>query len=224
MGPSHHPSAVTPVRAATLVAALNLIAKAVLLLITLRVALDPTWGNLEGKAPGTRAVTYPLLAFVVPVAFFVRRRSGEYPWAADLMLTVSGFSDVLGNRLDLYDQVLWFDDVMHFAITGLLAAAILLLSGADAAPLRRRLELAIAAGLTASLAWELWEYFAFMTRSTEMVSAYADTLGDLALGWGGAVAAAVLVGVAHRPGVRRSGAAVRAAPRELPRERVAGSP
>ena len=38
------------------------------------------------------------------------------------------FSDFLGNRLNLYDTVVWFDDFMHFANTGLLTAAFLLLT------------------------------------------------------------------------------------------------
>lgn len=182
----------------TWVVTLDLVAKALLLLLMARVAVDPAWGNLEGKAPGTRAVTYPLLALVVPSVYFLRAAPGRYPWAADLLVTVPAFSDVLGNRLDLYDRVFWFDDLIHFMNTGLLCAAVVLLSGASRASLRRRLELAIAYGLTLSLAWELWEYVAFVTKSAESATAYGDTVGDLTLGWAGAVLAALLVGGTHR--------------------------
>jgi hypothetical protein len=177
---------------------LDVAAKAVLLLVVARVALDPAWGNLEGKAPGTRAVTYPLLAFVVPVAHFLRRRPGPYPWTADLLVTLPAFSDILGNRLDLYDRVVWFDDLMHLLATGALSAAVVLLAGAAHAPLRTRLATSVAAGMTLALAWELWEYVAFVTRSAEAGTAYADTVGDLALGWVGAAAAGLLVGSAGR--------------------------
>lgn len=51
----------------------------------------------------------------------------------------------------------------------------------------------MAAGPTLSLVWELWEFVAFVTRSAESSTAYADTLGDLALGWLAAVLAAGLV-------------------------------
>ncbi|WP_416952541.1 hypothetical protein ACNKF0_12460 [Nocardioides sp. T5] len=104
------------------------------------------------------------------------------------------FSDVLGNRFDLYDRVVWFDDAMHLVSTAALSAAVLVLTGTDRAPLRQRLQLSVAAGVTLSLAWELWEFYAFVTRSGEAPTAYADTLGDLALGWVGAVLAALLVG------------------------------
>ena len=124
------------------VAVLDLAAKALLLAIMARVALDPGWGNLVGKAPGTRVVVYPMLAFLIPVAHVVVWPFRSYPWATDLLLTAPAFSDILGNRLDLYDEVVWFDDAVHFVNTGLLATAVLLLSGAAGATLPRRLQMA----------------------------------------------------------------------------------
>jgi hypothetical protein len=200
--PASHPAS-HPAPAWVTVA--DLAAKALLLLAVSRVAIDPDWGNLDGKAPVARAVTYPMLGLLVPALHALRvlraggRATGEaggglpYPWGADLLVTVPAFSDLLGNRLDLYDRVVWFDDAIHLANTAALSAGVLVLTGAAAAPLLRRLEVAVAAGLTLSLVWELWEYVAFVTRSAESSTAYADTLGDLALGWVGAVLAAGLV-------------------------------
>lgn len=202
MGRARQQRGVLDGRALGWLVVLDLTAKALLLLLVLQVALDPAWGNLEGKAPGARAVTYPLLAFLVPVVFHLRRSGGSYPWGADVLLTVPAFSDMLGNRLDLYDRVDWFDDLVHVANTGFLAAAVVLLCGAAGAPLRRRLELALASGMTLSLLWELWELYAFVQRSAEAGNAYVDTVGDLALGWVGAVLAALLV---HAPDGSRNG-------------------
>lgn len=179
------------------VVVLDVLAKVLLMLLLARVVVDPGWGNLEGKAPMTRALTYPLLAFVIPAAHLLGARS-RYPWAADLLLTVPGFSDILGNRLDLYDRVVWFDDLIHLVNTGLVAAAVVLLCGLEGASLRRRLEVAIASGLSLALVWELWEYFAFVARGSESTTAYADTIGDLSLGWLGAALAGVLVSAPHR--------------------------
>lgn len=193
------------------VVAADLLAKTLLFLAVARVAVDPGWGNLEGKAPGTRALTYPMLALLVPALHLASRHGRPYPWGADLLVTVPAFSDVLGNRFDLYDRVVWFDDAMHLVSTAALSAAVLVLTGTDRAPLRQRLQLSVAAGVTLSLAWELWEFYAFVTRSGEAPTAYADTLGDLALGWVGAVLAAVLVGAAggggrgHQEGTRAPG-------------------
>jgi hypothetical protein len=90
------------------VAMLDVLGKVVLLAFVSLVVIDPSWGNLEGKAPLGRALTYPMLAFAIPVWWVVRRPDGPYPWLPDLLLTYTGFSDVLGNRLDLYDRVVWF--------------------------------------------------------------------------------------------------------------------
>ena len=79
----------------------DVVAKTLLFLAVARVAVEPGWGNLEGKAPGTRALTYPMLALVVPAVHLAVGRTRPYPWLADLLVTVPAFSDLLGNRLFL---------------------------------------------------------------------------------------------------------------------------
>ena len=121
------------------------------------------------------------------------RERMSFPWLSDLLITLTCFTDILGNRMDLYDTVVWFDDLMHFVNTGLLAAAFILLTLPRGVGFGRVLERALAFGATAAIAWELAEFFAFLSRSTEREFAYADTLGDLALGTAGAVVAAVVL-------------------------------
>lgn len=179
----------TPMR---VVASLDVLAKVTLLVLVIVILIDPTWGNLEGKAPVGRAVVYPLWALVVPAYWWLRRR-GPFPWLPDLLFTLTSFSDVLGNRLDLYDSVFWFDDFMHFACTGLISAGMVLLTEHPHERLRDTATRAIAFGLTASMAWEIWEYVSFVTHSDELGTAYGDTLGDLSHGWLGAVVAAFVV-------------------------------
>jgi hypothetical protein len=185
--------------AVAVVAGLDVAAKALLVAMVVLAVLDPTWGNLEGKAPTQRAVLYPLVAVVVPVLYGlgVWRRT-RYPWSADLLLTLVGFSDVLGNRLDLFDQVVWFDDGMHLAIGALVGAAVLLLTTDRGARLVTLLERSLAVVTTMSLAWELWEYFSFVVESREFAGAYSDTIGDFSLGWLGAVVGALLVWLGRR--------------------------
>ena len=188
------PTAATSTAAPWWVVLAAVSAKTLLLLSVVLVLVDPGWGNLEGKAPVTRALVYPSWALLVPVLWLVRLRPRPFPWAADLLLTSMAFSDILGNRLDLYDSVAWFDDWMHFMNAALLGAAVLLLAPR---PGEGRLDLvgrAVAWSLTASLVWELWEYYAFVTRSVEAAWAYGDTLGDLTTGWLGAVVAALAIG------------------------------
>lgn len=192
------PSTSVGVRPPIALVALDVGAKAVLLFFLGMVAVDPAWGNLEGKAPLARALTYPLWAFVLPTAWLAFRWTPRFPWAADLCVTLTAFSDILGNRFDLYDRVSWFDDAIHFVATGLLAMAIVLLTTIRSTGVAEVLVRAVGVGITAALAWELWEYNSFVTRSDELPTAYADTLVDLMMGWLGAVTAALLVHVVRR--------------------------
>lgn len=178
----------------SLVRGLDLFAKGGLLLLLVLATLNPELGNLEGKGANARTVGYSLLAFTVPAVWYLFwRERASFPWVADLLVTVTCFTDTLGNRMDLYDVIWWFDDWMHLMNTGLLAAAFLLLTLHHGATLGRTLERALAFGVTAALGWEIAEYFAFVSKSSERAGAYDDTLGDLALGTVGTALAALVV-------------------------------
>jgi hypothetical protein len=141
-----------------------------------------------------RALTYPLAAIVVPLAWWLwaRRRSDRYPYALDILLVLPFLIDVAGNALDLYDQIGWWDDANHFVNWGLLTAAFgqLLVR----LPLDRvtTAGLAIGFGAVTAVLWEFAEYFAFIRDSPELDTAYTDTLGDLALGLSGSLVAAII--------------------------------
>lgn len=152
-----------------------------LLLLGLTLAF-PALGNMEDKGAGARAIGYPLLAFTVPVVWYVFwRERAKFPWVADLLVTITCFTDTLGNRMDLYETIVWFDDWMHFRNTGLLATAVILLTMHRSKGLGAIVERSLAFGVTAAVAWEIAEYFAFTSKSSERPGAYTDTLGDLAV-------------------------------------------
>lgn len=179
----------------------NVFAKGALVLLLVLALLYPDQGNMRDKAAGMRAVGYPLISFTVPVLWWTLWRERiSFPWLTDLLITITCFTDILGNRMDLYDTVVWFDDWMHFMNTGLLAAAFILLTLPRDVSLGRVLERALAFGAPAAIAWELAEFFAFISKSSERELAYADTLGDLALGATGAVLAAVVIHRSWRGG------------------------
>ena len=182
----------------------NVFAKGALVLMLVFAVLYPDQANLRDKAAGMRAVAYPLISFTVPLLWWALWRDRmSFPWLPDLLITITCFTDILGNRMDLYDTVVWFDDWMHFMNTGLLAGAFILLTLSRSVGLGRVLERGLAFGATAAIGWELAEYFAFLSRSTEREFAYADTLGDLALGTAGAVVAALVIHRAWRHGLLR---------------------
>lgn len=181
---------------------LDVLAKAGLVILLWVAISNPELGNLRGKGAGIRAVGYPTVAFVIPAAWWLFWRDRvSFPWVADLLVTLTCFTDTLGNRMDLYDTIRWFDDAMHLINTGLIVAALLLLTLPRAAGLGATIERALAVGVTAALAWEIGEYYAFLSTSSERIDAYADTLGDLALGTLGAVLAALVVHRLRRVGL-----------------------
>jgi hypothetical protein len=177
-----------------IVAGLDLAAKTGLVVLLVMSLLFPELGHVEDKAAGLRALAYPILAFTVPAVWWVFwRERASFPWVADLMVTSTCFTDTLGNRLDLYDSVVWFDDMMHLVNTGLLTAAVVLLTMRHSSTLAEVLERSLAFGATSAVLWELAEYFAFIANSSEKRHAYTDTLGDLSLNVLGAALAGTLV-------------------------------
>lgn len=178
----------------TVVATADVAAKAMLVLLLLLVVIDPDGSNLRNKAAEARAIGYPLASFIVPVIWLLAwKERASFPWVPDLLVTLTCFTDILGNRMDLYDTIVWFDDLMHFVNTGLIAAAVILLSLHHRASRIRVVERALAIGATAAIVWELAEYYAFINGSAERAFAYGDTLGDLALGTLGSVVAALVI-------------------------------
>ena len=122
------------------------------------------------------------------------------------MLLVAPFLvDVAGNALDLYDSIVWWDDLNHLVNWALLCGAL------GAALLRTTLRPLIlfsvvtGFGAAAAILWEIGEYFAFIRGGTELATAYTDTLGDEILGLtGGALAALTVAVVARRRGVGKA--------------------
>ncbi|MCW2830080.1 MAG: hypothetical protein JWP31_772 [Aeromicrobium sp.] len=187
--------------------ALDVAAKAVMLVLLTLAVMFPDWGHMRDKAAGARGVAYPLLAFSIPLFWYAYWRDrASFPWLADLLVTMTCFTDTLGNRLDLYDSIVWFDDWIHFMNTGFLTAGVILLTMHHTSTLSATVERALAFGVTAAVGWEIAEYFAFISKSSERAGAYTDTLGDLALGSLGSLVAAFIVHALWRRG-RMSSAA-----------------
>jgi hypothetical protein len=161
--------------------------------------------QFDGKGFGWRLIFYPIAVLIVPVAWRLQGSPQPYPYAADMLLVAPFLVDVAGNALDLYDSVVWWDDLNHLVNWALLCGAL------GAALLRTTLRplvlFAVVAGFGAAAAilWEIGEYFAFIRGGKELATAYTDTLGDEILGLtGGALAALTVALIARRrnPGDR----------------------
>jgi hypothetical protein len=152
--------------------------------------------RFAGKAFGWRLVGYSIAALIVPAIWAGRGRHPPYPFLADTLFVLPFLIDTIGNSLNLYDTIDWWDDANHFVNWALL-------SGAVAAALLRThvrgaelFSLVVGFGGVTAILWELGEYFAFIRNSPELETAYTDTLGDMALGLSGATLTAAIAVIA----------------------------
>jgi hypothetical protein len=157
--------------------------------------LSPDLPQFTGKAFTGRALAYPVALLVLPVVWWVlgRPRGMAFPVVADILLGLPFLIDVVGNALNLYDSVEWWDDANHLVNWFLHTAAIGVLLRLGSWGRWTRVALMIGWAATTAVLWELAEYVAFVPNSPEAATAYADTLGDLALGLLGGTVAAILV-------------------------------
>jgi hypothetical protein len=149
------------------------------------------------KAFGARLIAYPLLMLLTPAIWWLvvgrRDAAARPPWGAFTLVMLPFLVDVTGNSFDLYDALLWWDDLNHFANWFLLCAGLGLILCAGLQ--RPWATVLVVTGLGAILAigWELGEWYTFIRHGTELDTAYEDTLGDEALGTLGALLAGLLV-------------------------------
>ncbi|WP_426321087.1 hypothetical protein [Microbacterium sp. E-13] len=140
-------------------------------------------------------VSLSLLALVVP------RFAGVRP-GFDIAFCLTVLVAAWSNVLDLYESLALWDLVVHFACTGLLAAmayvvlARLALTPAPFAEGTRRaapVVLVTALGLALSAVWEMLEWIGRTFVAPDIFVTYQDTIGDMAAGGLGALAAGFIV-------------------------------
>ncbi len=155
--------------------------------------------RFEEKGFGWRLLWYPIAVLTLPVVWRLAAKGRPYPYVADALLTIPFLIDVLGNVVDFYDKIGWWDDVNHFANWLFLSL------GAGALLMRTSLEPLIAAGLviafgsTLVILWELGEYVTFLRgNEEELPTAYRDTVGDMTFGLLGSLIAAAVTWYAMR--------------------------
>ena len=175
-----------------------LAAKIVLLGLLLSALIWPDLSGIKGKASTARLIVYPVGAMVLPLWWWAygRARSelrNRFPWQADLLMTLPWLVDLIGNRLNLFDTITWWDDAMHFLLWAFLTAGVLTAFAPRSLSRALTVFVALGFGATAAVIWELGEYVAFVRHSPELQTAYTDTLGDLALGSLGALLAGLVI-------------------------------
>ena len=80
--------------------------------------------RFAGKAFGWRLIGYSVAALLVPAIWAARGRRSPYPYAADTLFVLPFLIDTIGNALNLYDTIDWWDDANHFVNWALLSGAV----------------------------------------------------------------------------------------------------
>ena len=173
--------------------AVDIAIKATTIALLLAALSLPDLPQFQGKAFAGRAIAYPIALAIVPVAWLLLRRPIPYPVVPDILIGLPFLIDMAGNALGLYDSIEWWDDANHLVNWWLHTAAIAILLAGTGLPRAARAGLGVAWAATTAILWELAEYVAFVPGSPEASTAYADTLGDLALGLLGGTIASVLI-------------------------------
>jgi hypothetical protein len=161
--------------------------------------------RFAGKAFGWRLIGYSVAALLVPAIWAARGRRSSYPYAADTLFVLPFLIDTIGNALNLYDTIDWWDDANHFVNWALLSGAVATVLLRTHVARAELFALVVGFGAVTAILWEIGEYFAFIRNSSELATAYTDTLGDLSLGLSGstftaAIAAIGLTRTRLRPG------------------------
>jgi hypothetical protein len=137
-----------------------------------------------------------VLALVLP-ALLLPRFVGVHP-LFDTVYGVTLLVAAWSNVFDLYTSIWWWDIVVHFVCTAVVAVMVYLLlarlrmlvSPADRTfTLGAAVVLTTAFGLAGSAVWEMVEWLGKTFISTDIFVAYDDTIGDMAIGGLGALCA-----------------------------------
>ena len=91
-------------------------------------AFVPGIDRFADKAFGARMLAYAVLMALVPAIWFLverRRRTGQRPpYGAFSLVLLPFLVDVTGNSLDLYDSLVFWDDLNHFVNWALLCGGL----------------------------------------------------------------------------------------------------
>ena len=150
--------------------------------------------RLAGKAMEARAVLYPVFAIAIPIGWWLRGRRPPYPHLGDTFLVMPAIIDVAGNVLDLYNTLVWFDDIAHAVTWMFLVLAVgSLILRLGLAPWNAAC-LAIGFGAVSHILWEIIEWLVMEIGAEGLQLTYGDTIGDLGLSLSGSVIAGLITG------------------------------
>ena len=108
------------------------------------------------------------------------------------MLVTPFLLDLLGNLVNLFDTVSWFDDALHFTNWIFLVLALVLLVAPAVLEQWTLILLGSGMGALAIVLWEALEWVIQDMGTTGLQLTYDDTIGDLVLSTSGGVLGAAI--------------------------------
>jgi hypothetical protein len=145
--------------------AANIMAKTTLVAAAIFMFVFSDLSQFEAKSLTYRAVLYPTLAFMLPLAYLLRRRDGPYPGVMDLCLTFAVTFDIVSNDLHYYGTWKNWDDLVHFfnSLPIMVVIVVPILALEDRGYLRLGLGLSLVFGFTIyATLHSLWEMSEFL--------------------------------------------------------------
>ena len=172
---------------------LNILIKLLNIGLILMPMLAPDLPQFQGKAMGTRIITYPMAVFIVPLIWWLLGRRSTYPHLVDILVVLPFVVDSSGNALNLYNTTQNFDRFAHWFNWVFLTTAF----GSAVSVLRiTRLNvsaLAVGFGATTHVLWEIGEFLVMQMGASGLQLTYNDTLDDMILSFFGTLVGALLV-------------------------------
>ncbi|MCO5203263.1 MAG: phosphatase PAP2 family protein [Chloroflexi bacterium] len=135
------------------------------------------WGYLFFQVGAT--------VFLLVAGEFVFSREGGLSGLTHIIAIVCSFADVLGTDGNLYARIDEYDKITHFMGTAAITAGIydilhaLSIRRGSTRPAVERLYLAVAIGIAAGIAWEVYEYLGDRVFHTTRTQGRWDTFNDL---------------------------------------------
>jgi len=140
-----------------------------------------------------------IIAVFVGLSFAHLLRSDRRPALFDVLFALAALAGAVGFVFGLFDEIVPYDELTHAFTTFSVSLAFYFLFYKGAVPEARAIALGTSVftlGVTAGVYWEIFEWF-FVGKYT-----LADTISDLLVDSGGALAAALVALALRRSGDR----------------------
>lgn len=178
----------------------NIVAKVLLVGLLAHYLLNQDLAQYQNKGMPWRLVGYPLVCFIIFFVYYIRRwlakKQFSYPHLIDTLLTLTITLDMLGNTLNFYNNITWWDDLMHLGLTvpWVLVIGIVFRMYYPQLSALNTAALTFGFGSVSHIIWEIAEYLTFVPNNPqEGPLAYRDTIGDLTLSSIGSAVGAILI-------------------------------